>query len=177
MVIREATPADANALSELAVETYSAAFGHSFSPADLTAHLEKHLSPENFGWMLERDTVLVAEAEGHMVGYVQFGRAETEDFSGDAWELRRLYVHADFQNRRVGAQLMNAALTHPLLKNAQHIVLDVWEHNPGAQRFYARYGFEVVGKRAFQVESGAVTGFDLIMVRRRSAPHQAGPLP
>lgn len=38
MVIRAATSSDAQALSKLAIETYTAAFGHSFSPADLAAH-------------------------------------------------------------------------------------------------------------------------------------------
>ena len=54
------------------------------------------------------------------------------------------------------------------------IVLDVWEHNPAAQRFYARYGFEVVGARAFVVASGAETSRDLIMVRRSPGVPAAG---
>ena len=42
------------------------------------------------------------------------------------------------------------------------IFLDVWEHNPGARRFYERYGFVVVGDRSFAVASGAETSLDLI---------------
>lgn len=52
------------------------------------------------------------------------------------------------------------------MKTAERIALDVWEHNLGARRLYERYGFEVVGKRAFEVKSGAETSFDLIMIRR-----------
>jgi ribosomal protein S18 acetylase RimI-like enzyme len=81
-------------------------------------------------------------------------------------EIRRLYVHADFQNKGVGTQLMAAALDHPLLKAAENIYLDVWEHNRGAQEFYKRYSFEVVGAHRLAVASGLAAERDLIMVRR-----------
>ncbi len=167
MVIREANPADAKVLSELAIETYVTAFGHSFSPSDLAAHLEKNHSPNRFAQILGEDTVLIAEVQERMVGYAQFGKAHVfgEPVSDNLWEVRRLYVHADFQNQGIGARLMDAALAHPSLRDAKRILLDVWEHNHSAQRFYARYGFEVIGKRAFGVESGAETSFDLLMVR------------
>jgi hypothetical protein len=45
MIIRQATLHDVEALSALARQTYADAFGHSMSPADLAAHLAKHLSP------------------------------------------------------------------------------------------------------------------------------------
>ncbi len=61
--------------------------------------------------------------------------------------------------------LMEAALEHPRLKSAERIFLDVWEYNYGAQRFYQRHGFKVIGGRRFYVESGAETSLDLIMVR------------
>lgn len=40
---------------------------------------------------------------------------------------------------------MEAALEHPRLKEAENVFLDVWEHNHGAQRFYRRYRFAVIG--------------------------------
>jgi ribosomal protein S18 acetylase RimI-like enzyme len=104
-----------------------------------------------------------------MIGYVQFGQANAtvlQSADGDQ-ELRRLYVHADFQNKGIGTRLMDAALAHPQLRDAERIFLDVWEHNPGAQRFYACFGFKVVGQRPFVVESGAETSMDLIMARRQ----------
>jgi ribosomal protein S18 acetylase RimI-like enzyme len=61
-----------------------------------------------------------------------------------------------------------AALSHPRMENAAGIYLDVWEHNQGAQRFYQRFGFQVIGSRAFEVESGAETSLDLIMVRHKT---------
>ena len=165
--IRKATTHDLFTISALAMQTYTDAFGHSFSPVDLAAHLEKNLSPKNFERMLEEDTYLVAETDTHMLGFVQFGRGNLETDSSATLELRRLYVLADYQNKGIGTRLMNAALESPQVKNAASIFLDVWEHNPGAQRFYARYGFVVTGKREFVVESGAETSCDLIMVRHQ----------
>jgi len=164
-VIRDAQQCDIQALSELAMKTYSDAFGHSFSTSDLAAHLIRHLSPENFSRILEEDVVLLAEVEDRLIGYVQFGAAASLSSRSEDSELHRLYVLAECQNRGYGSALMDAALRHPRLSCAANIYLDVWEHNSGAQRFYRRYGFEVVGTRSFVVESGAETSLDLIMVR------------
>lgn len=174
MVIRQALPSDARTLSALAQKTYADAFGDSMSASDLAAHLEKNLSIAKIEQLLEQDTLLVAEIDGRMVGFVQFGKCDPSTKLGTSFEqadsetdqeLRRLYVLREFQNRKIGAQLMNAALNHPRMKNAPRIFLDVWEHNHGAQHFYQRYGFRVIGERKFEVESGAETSADLIMVR------------
>ncbi len=60
------------------------------------------------------------------------------------------------------------------LQQATRIFLDVWEHNHGARRFYERYGFGVIGQRAFVVESGAATSYDLIMLRGAGPDAAAG---
>lgn len=172
MLIRPARRNEVVALSALAIETYSAAFGHTFSAADLAAHIAKHLTPNCFLRILDEDVVLVGDIEGRLVGYVQFGANTVGPSAGSReMELRRLYVHSDLQNQRVGGLLMSSALDHPNLKDAERVCLDVWEHNRGAQRFYRRYGFEVVGTRAFQVASGAETSLDLIMVRPMAGVH------
>ncbi len=177
MVIRQAAKSDAQTLSALAQKTFSDAFGESMSAPDLAAHLEKNLSIAKIEQLLEQDTLLVAEIDGRMVGFVQFGKRDPSTKLGTSFEqadsdtdqeLRRLYVLREFQNRKIGAQLMNAALNHPRMKNAPRIFLDVWEHNHSAQRFYKRYGFQVIGARNFEVASGAETSNDLIMVRFRA---------
>ena len=112
--------------------------------------------------------MLVGEAGGRLVGFVQFGTAGPEyaPENDRDQELRRLYVLSEYQNLGAGTLLMQAALAHPLMQAAPAIYLDVWEHNQGARRFYERHGFEVIGTRQFEVESGAETSLDLIMVRR-----------
>ena len=165
LAIRYAEVRDVAILSELAQKTYSDAFGHSFSKADLEAHLDKNLSSECVTRWIEEDVFLVAEVEKRIIGYVQFGATSAFSDQGSDQEIRRLYVDQEFQKRGCGGALMAAALQHPRMKNAVSIYLDVWEHNHAAQRFYRRYGFEVIGSRAFEVESGADTSCDLIMAR------------
>ena len=118
LVIRNAQKRDIEALSEFAIQTYSAAFGHSFSEADLTAHLQRNLSPDSFSRILDEDVVLLAEAGDRLIGYVQFGAAKTASAHTQDQELRRLYVHPEFQNQGYGRALMEAALRHPRLKDA-----------------------------------------------------------
>lgn len=170
ITIRQANNSDLETLTKLARETYSAAFGHSLSAADLASHLENKLSLNHVKRILDEDTVLIAETEDRMIGFVQFGHANlvAEAITRNYQEIRRLYVQAEFQNKGIGAQLMEAALAHPNSRHAERILLDVWEHNHGAQRFYERYGFKVEGERKFEVASGAETSLDLIMVRHRS---------
>lgn len=172
ILIRPGVAVDVPALTDLAVTTYIAAFGHSFTPEDLAAHLAHNLAPANIARFIAEDVVLVAElmtvTGGQLVGFVQFGTADPEyapESSRDQ-ELRRLYVLDEYQNQGTGTLLMEAALTHPQLQAAPAVYLDVWEHNHGAQRFYARHGFEVIGTRRFEVESGGETSLDLIMARR-----------
>lgn len=168
VVIRVAEKSEVVELSALAIRTYTEAFGRTFSAADLKAHLNRHLLPEHFLRMLERDVVLVAAVGERLIAYVQFGAAEKSVGEERDQELRRLYVDSTFQNKGYGTMLMDAALNHPQMRNGD-IFLDVWEHNQGAQRFYERHGFVVIGSQSFEVESGAETSRDLIMVRRRAS--------
>jgi len=164
VVIRRAADVDIDALAALAATTYTSAFGHSMSPADLAAHLDRHLAPARIARMMQDDVFLVGHVAERMVGFVQFGPVASVD--GDR-ELRRLYVHDDFQGQGIGGELLEAALAHPHMQRAPNVILDVWEFNHGAQRFYRRYGFEVVGARPFEVASDEPTSLDLVMVRRQ----------
>lgn len=168
--IRKAEAADVGSLAELARRTYAEAFGHSLLPSDLAAHLKSKLSDACFEKYLMDDTFLLAEVDARLVGFLQVGAARPDPLYGptspsDA-ELRRVYVLSNYQNRGIGRRLIDTALTETDAKTVRSIFLDVWEENSGARRLYESYGFTAIGKRLFRVESGAKTGFDVIMVRR-----------
>jgi ribosomal protein S18 acetylase RimI-like enzyme len=96
---------------------------------------------------------------------VQFGlENDGEDELEKDWELKRLYVQQENQNNGIGSRLMDLALNQMKEYQVKRVFLDVWEQNPRAILFYQRFGFEVVGKRKFEVASGAETSADLIMV-------------
>lgn len=163
--IRQAQMHDVDALSMLAIRTYTVAFGDSMSASDLIAHLDQHLSPRQVASMIEHDVVLVAEIDQQLVGYVQFGAAH-ESANPTDQELRRLYVDADWHNQQIGTRLIESALNHAQMRAAANIYLDVWEKNHAAQRLYQRHGFVVIGRRRFAVASGVETDDDLIMWRQ-----------
>jgi diamine N-acetyltransferase len=166
--IRPAAPDDVPALADLAKRTWSDAFGSSVSPEDEAAELETTRSPAYFVHALERDTILVAESEGGLLGYVQFGDVDVpgvEARPGDQ-ELHRVYVETALQGQGLGRELMNAALEHPRLAEAVRIYLTVWEKNERAIRLYERLGFRVVGTTTFTIGTGEVAE-DLVMVLDR----------
>ncbi|MCC7632605.1 GNAT family N-acetyltransferase [Stenotrophomonas rhizophila] len=155
LLIRRATPADADALSAIAIATYTETFGDSYPAQDLQAFLQDHYSPapqrreledpHSAAWLLEED--------GRAVGYLAAGPnglPHADAAAGDI-ELKRLYVLASHQGGGHGARLMEAFLAwldHPVHRR---LWVGVWSENFGAQRFYARYGCVKVGTYEFVV--------------------------
>jgi ribosomal protein S18 acetylase RimI-like enzyme len=169
MRIRAAEPGDVRALSALATRTWSEAFGSSVSPEDEAAELASGRSDAYFAAALGEQTILVADDDGALVGYVQLSDVhipEVDVRTGDQ-ELRRLYVDTALQGRGLGPELLEAALDHPRLAAAARVFLQVWERNERAVALYERYGFRVVGTTTFTV--GGVTMEDLLMVLERDA--------
>ena len=64
VTIRQAESCNLEALSILATETYSAAFGHSLSVEDLRLHVEQELSSQAFAYVLVTEVILIRVASG-----------------------------------------------------------------------------------------------------------------
>jgi diamine N-acetyltransferase len=170
LVIRPAGPSDVPALSELAKRTWTDAFGKPLSPEDLAAELEESRSEAYFTNALKETTILVAEEDGALRGYIQFGDVEVPEVevrSGDEG-LRRLYVDTEAQGLGLGRRLMDAALDHPGLASADRIFLTVWEQNQRAIHLYESFGFKTVGTTTVRIADKEV-GEDLVMVLDRTA--------
>jgi ribosomal protein S18 acetylase RimI-like enzyme len=163
--VRPASVTDVPAVSALAKKTWSDAFGYSVRPQDLAVELEENRSERYFRAALRTDTILVAELNGTLVGYVQFGDVkipEVEVLPGDQ-ELQRVYVDTELHGKGVGRELMNAALSHPRLARATRIFLQVWEKNENAVGLYESLGFRTVGTTKFTIGSGEIAE-DLVML-------------
>jgi ribosomal protein S18 acetylase RimI-like enzyme len=161
--IRVAEPGDVPALSALAKRTWSAAFGDSVRPEDEAAELDER-SEADFAAVLQEQVVLVAEEDGVLLGYVQFGDPgipEIEARPGDRG-LHRLYVDTGVQGCGLGRALLEAALRHPRLADAGRVFLQVWDENERAVRLYESVGFRRVGTTRFTV--GAEVMEDLVLV-------------
>jgi ribosomal protein S18 acetylase RimI-like enzyme len=167
MIIREVEQADIPALSALARKTYTETFGHTFTPSDLALYLENTRSEAYFRIAMYSDTILVAIDGDALIGYVQICDVNlpVEAATDQDQQVNALYVRSDYQGRGIGKHLMDAALTHPRLQNAENIYLDVWDQNVKALNLYKRYGFEVIGETPVIIDS-RVLGSDLVMLRR-----------
>jgi ribosomal protein S18 acetylase RimI-like enzyme len=170
VVLRQAEPADASNLAELASKTYTETFGHSLGPAELRAELERTKSARYFKSILGADTVLVVEEGGRLAGYIQIGSVRIEILDGEPASvndqaINAIYVHSDFQGRGFGKALMSAALDHPRVREARNVYIDVWAENKRALSLYRKCGFRPVGKCEFLI-AGKLVGHDLVLRRK-----------
>lgn len=166
MHIRNAEKSDIEALSVLAISTFTDSFQSAYNAKDMALYLEAKCSPRYFSQAVGRDTILIAEENHRMIGYLKYGEAglPVEGLSEKDIELHRLYVLAPYRGKGVGTQLIEAFLSRPDVKAVPNIYLGVRESNTRAQALYRHYGFEVIGEYDYYV--GEYADHEWIMVRR-----------
>jgi GNAT superfamily N-acetyltransferase len=86
-------------------------------------------------------SVLVAEADGELQGYVGCGTNRDHDAPAEAGEVRSMFVATNAWRRGVGRALMDAALDD--LRERGYTTAVVWSFaaNDRANAFYERMGF------------------------------------
>jgi ribosomal protein S18 acetylase RimI-like enzyme len=154
-MIRRAGLDDAPALATLGARTFIESFGQLYSAEDLQAFLEESHTVAAYERLLAdpRYALWLAEADGRAIGYAMAGPCglpHAEVAPGDG-ELKRLYLLASAQGGGIGAGLFGQTLEWLERDGPRTLWISVWSENYGAQRFYARYGFEHVGEYAFIV--------------------------
>jgi ribosomal protein S18 acetylase RimI-like enzyme len=174
--IRRAVPEDARTLSALASACFTETFGHLYPPQDLQAFLDesysldacqKVLADETCAvWLLEADACPEPGRRGVAVGHALAGPCtlpHADVASGDG-ELKRLYVLRGHQGGGWGRKLLDTALEWLERDGPRTLWIGVWSENHGAQRLYARHGFEHVGDYDFIV--GNIRDHEFILRRR-----------
>ena len=150
---------DAKMLAELSRRTFWAAFhDHPKNRAeDMQAYMREAFAAERLAAELADDSIvfLVAESAGEAVGYakLQVDSREASVQAQKPLELCRLYVQQEKVGGGIGARLMKECLALAKELDCDVVWLGVWEHNPRAQKFYARHGFRIVGRHIFQLGS------------------------
>jgi GNAT superfamily N-acetyltransferase len=154
---RDAGPADAAALATLGARTFTETFGHLYSPENLAVFLVNHSEEKWLGELRDPGfAVRLAEEDGAAAGFAKIGPPSLPfEVVGPTVELRQLYVRAPWHGTGVAAELMAWVLAEARRRGAGQIYLSVFVDNPRARRFYARYGFEPVGRYDFMVGSHA----------------------
>ena len=168
-VLRRASLADAETLAALGARTFIETFGHLYPPQDLATFLaEAHDVARVRADLADPGKALwLAQIEGRPVGYALAGPCDLphpEVEPGDG-ELKRIYLLAEAQNGGLGARLFATALDWLETNGPRTVWIGVWSENFGAQRFYARRGFDKVGQYGFRV--GESVDREFILRRRR----------
>lgn len=171
MHIRNATPPDAAALTQLAIRTFTDAFAKDNTPEDVAeffaqnyteAHQQREIADPGLA-------TLVAEHDGALVAFIQVQTdAPNADVAPTACaEVRRLYVMSDWHGRGLAPKLIERGCEVARQHDAGTLWLGVWERNARAIAFYKKNGFDVVGEKSFQL--GGDLQRDLVMARPLAA--------
>lgn len=157
--IRRAVPADAEVLSALAerlfVETFVEDFAVPYPAADLAAYLAKANGPAVLRARLADDKTAawLAEDQSAAVGYALACPAKLPhaDLRQGDGMLDRLYLDRAYRGFGLADRLMDLALAWMQARFAPRPWLSVHSDNIRAQRYYARYGFELCGEYGYPV--------------------------
>lgn len=156
--LRSAVTEDAEALSQLATESFVAAFGHLYRAEDLALFLRDYRSVRKYREHLADPAtrIQLAEVGGAPAAYCLIVLGEGMDERPEprpAWPafLSQLYCAPGMPGQGLGAALLEWALAEAHGWGADAVQLSVFSENVGAQRFYGRHGFEHVADIDFWV--------------------------
>jgi RimJ/RimL family protein N-acetyltransferase len=145
-VVRDARPDDAEAIARVARASWSETYRDIFEPAFIEDFLDRNYDVaglrQGAAHAEERGTTfLVAERDGRVIGYLQFGEGERGP------ELWRIYADPEHYGTGVGSVLLSE-LHRRIEGRVDAYVLDVHSRNERGRAFYDRNGFVVVGEAA-----------------------------
>lgn len=153
MQLRDATPADAEAVAAVARASWHAAYDDVLGPEAVDATVDDWYDPDDLREQVHDGVFLVAE-EDEVVGFAQGGPAREPE--RDAF-LPRLYVHPDRWGEGVGTALLGAVAERLLERGHERIRLEVFAENDVGRGFYESLGFEEVDRVAETFHGAEVT--------------------
>jgi ribosomal protein S18 acetylase RimI-like enzyme len=142
---RRALPADAEALSRLAIDTFVATFGHLYKDEDLQFFLRQSHAPEVYDRLLADPAYalwIADDDKGETVAYCVAGPCDlpVPNKPPKSGELARLYLRESAKGTGLARRMLDHALAW-LKARYDHIYLSVYAENLRAQRLYQRRGF------------------------------------
>jgi diamine N-acetyltransferase len=154
---------DAPALAECGAKLFTETFGPLYKKADLNAFLREVHSTEAVAAEIADPAFehRVVEDAGLFIAYCKIGPlgVPAPKPKPGALELKQLYVHKPFHGQGIAPVLMQWAMRRAKARGAPEMYLSVFQENPRAQAFYARYGFRTVSDYKFMVGKQADAEF------------------
>jgi ribosomal protein S18 acetylase RimI-like enzyme len=142
MQVARATPADAQAVAQIHVSAWQAAY-EGIVPTDYLAGLSVPAREAYWGEAIRagHPELWVARVGGEMAGWVALGPCRDEGCGPAAGEIWAIYVAAPFWSQGVGKALWLRARDRLIEREFSTASLWVLAENARAIRFYAAAGF------------------------------------
>jgi ribosomal protein S18 acetylase RimI-like enzyme len=144
MLIRSARPEDCEVVAGMVVDL-AALFGIS---SGTTA---EGLRAEAFGARPSIEIVVAEAPDRTLAGYLVHQDTYSTWRGANGVFVVDLFVRPYWRNDGTGVKLMSEAARRGVAKGARFMRLDVNADNAGAQRFYERFGFRMLGHEQFMV--------------------------
>jgi ribosomal protein S18 acetylase RimI-like enzyme len=165
LLIRKASAEDIPLLLILGRKTFYEAFHEVNTEENMNAFLEQQFQGE----VLQRELAeegaafFIAFIHTTAVGFTKLRTGYEPIEIAGALEIERIYVLKEYQDRKIGAALIQHNLDYGRQNGFNVIWLGVWEHNTNAIRFYERWEFRTFGTHAFVL--GREVQTDVLMKR------------
>lgn len=168
-------PDDAETLAAFASRAFVDMYGGQDPPGHVREYvarafdrktMRQELSDPNYVFLLAKSRESGSKRRAALHGYAKLCKNRTIDALEDPApiQLERIYVDGTRQSNGLGRRLLDEAVRIARDAGFETIWLSVWEENERAQQFYARNGFEIVGKTYFVV--GPEREEDFVLARR-----------
>lgn len=153
LAITPVTSDDVASLAAIARRTFVQTFAADNDGAALTLYLDTAFSVDQLLSEMRNanSRFFLIHSDDLVAGYLKLneGAAQTETLPGRTLEIERIYVDAQGQGKGIGKALFRFALEQARIRDAEAILLGVWEHNAKAIAFYEKQGFRAVGEHKF----------------------------
>ena len=167
LTIRRATSDDAAVVADLAERIFRDTFGPKNRPEDIELHARQRYGPDKQRAEIEDPslTYLIAEVDGEAAGFAMIGlpRSASAERFDKPIELFRFYVDKEWHGKGIAVPMMDACYDEARRRGGKTIMLNVWQENPRAIRFYEKIGYRIEGTTPYILGGDVQT--DWIMVR------------
>lgn len=143
-------------LLPIARHIFTVTFAHHYGKPEFEAFCDEVYSPDgSMSHDFDAPEVhwQVAIIDGAPIGYAKLTplRAPAVNALPNSLELQQIYVLPEWHGTGVAEHLITWGIATAGRLGAPEIYLTVFDHNERAKRFYARHGFEEVGRCTFQL--------------------------
>lgn len=153
LLLRRCTVNDVDILRNFSMKTFYETFSHMNTPENMDAYLNQAFARDKILSELLNvsSSFYFLYSDNNLAGYLKLNEApaQTEIHDACSMEIERIYVSKEYQGKKLGGHLMEAAINLSVQEKKQYIWLGVWEKNEKALCFYKRFGFYKIGTHSF----------------------------